>query len=407
MKILHTADWHLGKRLDGHARLPEQVEVLEEICTIAEREEVDAVLIAGDIFDHFNPSTEAIELLYKTLHRLCNGGKRLVFVIAGNHDSPERIEAPDPLARYNGIVMVGYPHTVVPPFELGSGMKLSKSAPGVAEFRLPDIDYPLRIFHTSYANEVRLKTYLGAEDEEAALRKVLKEKWEEQVRAFGDDQGVNILLAHLLFMRRGKEVPEEPEDERPILHIGGASAIFSEDIPASIQYTALGHLHRKQTVDDRQGPVMYSGSPLSYSFAEANQDKYVLLIEVEPGGEAQCTPLQLHSGKRLLRKRFESVPAAIQWLRQHPDTWVELTMVSEGYLTAQERKSLEAAHDGITVIIPEVLETEARRQEEQSIRLTSDRETLFVQYFTHRHGQAPNEELLSLFREITQNKPAL
>jgi exonuclease SbcD len=86
MKILHTADWHLGKWLDNYPRLPEQKEILEEICEIAEHELVDVVLIAGDLFDTFNPSAEAQELFYKTLRRLGNNGKRAVVAIAGNHD---------------------------------------------------------------------------------------------------------------------------------------------------------------------------------------------------------------------------------------------------------------------------------------------------------------------------------
>ena len=88
MKILHTADWHLGKRLNEFSRIEEQREVLEEICRIAEEQQVDAVLVAGDLYDTFNPPNEAIELFYKSLHRLAAGGKRAVIGIAGNHDSP-------------------------------------------------------------------------------------------------------------------------------------------------------------------------------------------------------------------------------------------------------------------------------------------------------------------------------
>ena len=99
MKILHTADWHLGKRLERFERLPEQEVVLEEICEIADRENVDVVLVAGDLYDSFNPTIEATELFYKILRRLTQDGKRPVVAIAGKHDSPTRIEAPNPLAR--------------------------------------------------------------------------------------------------------------------------------------------------------------------------------------------------------------------------------------------------------------------------------------------------------------------
>ena len=80
MKILHTADWHLGKRLDHVSRLEEQKEVLEEICQIADREEVDAILIAGDLFDQINPSIESLELFYRTLKRLAHDGAHLMIL---------------------------------------------------------------------------------------------------------------------------------------------------------------------------------------------------------------------------------------------------------------------------------------------------------------------------------------
>src|SRR5690554_7064984 len=118
MKILHTADWHLGKKLDGISRMKEQIEVLDEIVDIADREAVDMVLIAGDLFDNFTPNTEAVELFYKTLKRLSNNGKRPVVAISGNHDAPNFIDAPDPLARECGIILIGHPNAAITPFEL-------------------------------------------------------------------------------------------------------------------------------------------------------------------------------------------------------------------------------------------------------------------------------------------------
>ncbi|MDD4757264.1 MAG: exonuclease subunit SbcD, partial [Prolixibacteraceae bacterium] len=150
MKLLHTSDWHLGKRLDDFSRMEEQQAVLQEICEIAEREQVDAVLVAGDLFDTFNPPTEAVDLFYKTLKRLTADGKRPVIAIAGNHDSPDRIEAPDPLARECGIIFAGYPNSVVSPFELDSGLRVLQSDEGFLELELPEVSVPLRILHTSY-----------------------------------------------------------------------------------------------------------------------------------------------------------------------------------------------------------------------------------------------------------------
>ena len=113
MKILHTADWHLGKRLDRFSRIDEQRAVMEEIVQIANDQKVDMVIVAGDLFDNFTPNTDAVELFYKTLKQLSYEGKRPVVAISGNHDSPKLIDAPDPLARECGIFLIGYPNAIL------------------------------------------------------------------------------------------------------------------------------------------------------------------------------------------------------------------------------------------------------------------------------------------------------
>ena len=401
MKLLHTSDWHLGKRLEDFSRIEEQQAVLQEICEIADREQVDAVIVAGDLFDTFNPPTEAVDLFYKTLKRLANNGKRPVIAIAGNHDSPDRIEAPDPLARECGIIFAGYPNSVIPPFELESGLKVIRSEEGFLELQLPGTNTPLRLLLTPYANEFRLKTYLGHENSEEELRSILQEKWQELATKYCDKNGVNVLVTHLFLMKKGEEMPEEPADEKPILHVGGAQVIYSANIPNQIQYTAIGHLHRMNRVDSVPCPAYYSGSPLSYSFAEANQKKYVLLIDLEPGKEAKVRELELTKGKKLLRKRAEGMDEALQWLSENPDCLAELTMVTDTFLTAQERKSLGNAHKGIVTIIPEVKNVaDFQAGNKKSIDLTKNMEELFRDYFRHKKRQEPNEEIMKLFTEI-------
>lgn len=401
MKLLHTSDWHLGKRLDDFSRMEEQQSVLLEICELAEREQVDAVLVAGDLFDTFNPPTEAVDLFYKSLKRLSNNGRRPVIAIAGNHDSPDRIESPDPLARECGIIFAGYPNSNVAPFELESGLKVLKSSEGFLELRLPESEIPLRLLLTPYANEYRLKTCLGLENSEEELRTVLQQKWQQLADQFCDENGVNVLVSHLFVVKKGEELPEEPVDEKPILHVGGAQAIFTENIPGQVQYTALGHLHRMHRVDSNPCPVYYSGSPLSYSFSEANQKKYVLLVDVEPAGTAAVREVELTLGKKLWRKRAEGLEDALQWLVENQDCLVELTLVTDTFLTALERRQLSAAHSGIVAIIPEVIHAEDLvGTNQKKIDLTRSMEELFCDYFKHEKGQEPNKELMNLFTEI-------
>ncbi|MCA1760570.1 MAG: exonuclease SbcCD subunit D, partial [Bacteroidales bacterium] len=354
IKLLHTSDWHLGKRLDDFSRMEEQQAVLQEICEIAERDNADAVLVTGDLFDTFNPPTEAVDLFYKTLKRLTNNGSRPVIAIAGNHDSPDRIEAPEPLARECGIIFTGYPNSHVSPFELESGLTVLQSDEGFLELQLPGDKIPLRILLTPYANEYRLRMYLGMENSEDELRTVLQKKWQTLAEKYCDDKGVNILVTHLFMVKKGDKLPEEPEEEKPILHVGGAQVIYTENIPKQIQFTALGHLHRMHSVGSEPCPVYYSGSPLSYSFAEANQKKYVLLIDVEAGQTANVREIELTRGKKLLRKRAEGMEEALQWLTENQHALVELTLVTDTFMTAMERRQINAIHPGIVSIIPEV-----------------------------------------------------
>lgn len=401
MKLLHTSDWHLGKRLENLLRLDEQKEVLNEICVIAETEQVDAVIISGDLFDTYNPSADAVDLFYKTLKRLANSGKRAVIAIAGNHDSPDRIAAPDPLARECGILFAGYPNVLIPPFELDAGLMVTQSEEGFVELLLPGCPDPLRILLTPYANEFRLKAYLGHEDSEEELRKLLNDKWSSIAQKYCDNKGVNILISHLFFARKGAALPEEPEDEKPILHVGGAQVIYSENVPPQIQYVALGHLHRKQTIDTSPCPVIYSGSPLSYSFAEADQKKYVVLIDAEPGKVPSITNHELSRAKRLLRKRAEGIDEALAWLHDHQSALIELTMVTETYLTAEERKLLHQVHDGIITIIPDIVKPDGAQENfRMKIDLTKGMEELFTDYFRHEKGQEPNQQILNLFKEV-------
>jgi len=400
MKILHTSDWHLGKYLDDFSRHNEQIEVLHEICEIANSVNVDAVIIAGDLFDTYNPPTESIELFYKTLKKLSNNGKRAIVAIAGNHDSPDRIETPDPLARECGIIFIGYPNTKVAEFELDSGLKVVKSEEGFIEIKLPNVAEMLRIIHTSYANEFRLKTFLGCNDKEEQLRKVLENKWKQIADKYCDNKGVNILLSHLFFIKENGIKPEEPENEKPILHVGGAQEIFSSNIPEQMQYVALGHLHRKQIVDNEPCPIIYSGSPLSYSFAEPEQNKYVISVQINCGQKAIIKEIALTKGKKLLRHKAESIADAIEWLKSNQESLVELTIVSNTYLSAKDRKQLVNTHNGIINIIPEIKNKEILNYNNAQIDISKNIDELFKEYFIHEKGQEPNENIMNLLKEV-------
>lgn len=403
MKILHTADWHLGKKLFDKSRAQEQKDVLEEIISIADTEQVDLIVVAGDLFDTFTPSAEAEDLLYSTLKTLSDGGRRPVIAIAGNHDNPDRIEAQDHFARECGIVFTGYPTTIVNPFQLSCNARVIRTAPGFVELQLPEHAAPVRILLTPYANETRMRRFLGIEQADDELRQHLHAHWQQLADQYMDEQGVNLLVAHLFFMKRGGEQPEEPEEERSILQVGGASMIYTDLIPAQVQYAALGHLHRYQSLGGGPCPVIYSSSPLAYSFAEADQQKYVIIIDAAPGMPVSYKPVPITKGRRLLRKRFTQLADAIDWLTANPDCFPEVTLQTETYLTSEERQQLARSHDRLVAIIPDIRPEAGEPLTEPAspgIDLTQSMTDLFIGYFkTQKKNQVPNDRLLDLFKE--------
>jgi DNA repair protein SbcD/Mre11 len=394
--------------------------VLAEIVALTAREDPDLVLVAGDLFDTFNPGSDAQELLYRTLRDLgevghdgVRGGtpRRAVVAIAGNHDSPDRVIAPEVLARTHGIVLSGYPGDEVVPFSAGA-VTVRPLEGGLFELHLdrPGLrDVPIRILAVPYANEVRLRRALalgeeGRGDADEELQAVLAAGWRELAARYLAGEGVNLMVAHLMFAVDPASPEEEPDGERPIAHIGGAPAVSTAIVPEAFQYVACGHLHRRHSLS---GPVAlhYSGSPLGYSFAEAGQEKSVTIVEVEPRGSLGAEPTLeervLTAGRPLLRYHADSVEDALVWLGAHPEALVELTISLPDYLSGGDRRRLHDAHDGIVTIVP--LAPGDRREDGTggaAIDPTGDIRDLFSRYFTFRTGAPPDEALTTLFEEV-------
>lgn len=405
LKILHTADWHLGKRLQEFSRLEEQKEVLEEIIRIADEKAVDLVLLAGDIFDAFNPSHEAVELLYKTLRRLSKNGQRPIIAISGNHDSTQFVAAADPLARELGILLYSKFDQTFTTGKLDSGVEIIHSTSGFVELKLPQHNFPIRIILAPYANELLLKTYLGEGDREAELRKILEEKWSDLAGEFCDKKGVNLFVGHFFFVKEGTKPMAEPESERPILHVGGTQPIFTNNLPEGLQYAALGHLHRFQVMDERPCPVVYSSSPLAYSFSEADQPKYVVIINALPDEPVDYHPIQLSRGRPLCRQTFDNLAKTLDWLESNPYCFVEITYITEDAIDAPTRRAIMKAHDGIISLIPKLTNSsEEGTGGLQAEDLSQDMVTLFTRYYQSTNGISPNEEILTLFKEVLSQK---
>lgn len=400
MKILHTSDWHLGKKLNQWSRLEEQREILSEILQICRDEDPELIILSGDLYDSWNPPHEAIELLYRTLSRMSDGGRRIILALAGNHDAPEHVEAPDALARESGIFFLGYPGSRPADMEFESGVKVLFPEAGIV--LIEGLSQTLRVICTPYASETRMRQYLDVENREEALRKILTERWKTLGEKYFDDQGINIMAAHLFMGNRSDLLSEEePEGEKSILHPGGLEQIYCDALPSGCQYMALGHLHRGFPVSTDPVTAVYSGSPGAYSLSENHKEKSIVLVDLIPGKKARYSFRRLESPWPLYRKTFESCDDALAWLSEHGRGYVEITMRTEAYLTGTEKQKILKSHPRILSIIPELLNPQETGQEERKSFAGKSVQAIFKDYYRYsRQNSDPSGELLNLLDEI-------
>lgn len=403
MRILHTSDLHIGKKLYSSDRIEEQKAFLQELSKVCEKEQIDIVLIAGDLFDTFNPSTASMKLLYDSLCDISKGGTRPVVAIAGNHDSADRIDMPDSFSQRNGIFFIGNYGSHQEPIRLNADISLEKSAPNYMQFRFSKYDYPLQLLVTPFVNEQRLREKFSIENEERELRDWLQDIWHETISFQERENGIKVLMSHLFVLENENDERTEPEDENAI-NIGGASAIYSENIPEEIQYTALGHLHRCQKVGKRE--IWYSGSPLAYSFSEDEQDKYFLIVDIEPNEKPIVRKRKIESGMPIKNLLAYNVEEALRVLKANQNNWVQLRFVNNKALSYEETTMLHSAHNHLLQIIPEIQSTNERNEQRSRILEVQDNPLeLFKEFYKHtRAGQEPDDILIELFQEVINYK---
>ena len=169
----------------------------------------------------------------------------------------------------------------------------------------------------------------------------------------------------------------------------------------------MGHLHRYQTVSKSPGPVVYSSSPLAYSFSEADQEKNVVLIQAKPNEPVQYRPIPLKQGRPLYKVSFDNLPDTLTWLESHPSCFVEITFLTDESIDANTRKAILKAHDGIVNLIPQLRHTPGQAQDElRAEDLSRDMESLFRLFYTSEKGQEPNGQLMDLFKEVLSKSSA-
>jgi exonuclease SbcD len=328
MRFLHTADWHVGKTLKGRSRLAEQEQVLREIVTIARAHEVDAVLVAGDLYDTAAPTADAQKLVNRTLLGLAKDGVEVI-AIAGNHDHAATIDAYRGFAKAAGITLVGTVRTAA------NGGLVEFTARSTGERATLAV---LPFLSTRYA--VRAAELLAGTPAQhtSAYDQQLRDILGKLTAGFRDD-AVNLVMAHLTVL-----------DGR----MGGgeraAQSIFEYAVPAGIfpvdaHYVALGHLHRRQTVA-ASCPVHYSGAPLAVDFGEQENTPVVCVVDAAPGTPAAVTDVPIQAGRRL--RTLRGTVAELSVLGE---------MVGDDFLRVWVREPARAGlREEVTALLPNALE---------------------------------------------------
>lgn len=296
MRLLHTSDWHVGKAIRGRSRAAEHQAVMAEIAGVAERESVDLVIVAGDLFDTATPTPEAERIVYRALLDLAAGGRPVV-VVSGNHDSAQRLAAVAPLSQASGITVA----TAIRPPGDGGVLEIEVGSE-VAQLAL--LPFPSQ----RYVVTADLLLSGDAADAHAEYADRIVRIVRSLTGTFRSDT-VNLVAAHLMVMGGAMGGGER-----------GAHTVFDYWVPATAfsgatQYVALGHLHRAQQLAG-PAPLHYCGSPLQLDFGETANDPQVNLVDVRPGLPAEVRAVPLAAGRRLrtIRGTLVDVLAAVESL---------------------------------------------------------------------------------------------
>ncbi len=389
MKILHTSDWHLGAKTDRRSRLNEQKKVLGEIVSVCDREGVDIVLIAGDIYDQSVPTSEAEDLFFDTLEKLTDGDERVVIVCAGNHDDPKRIMANRYFAKKHNIVLAGDLHPMCESLR-SSRAKITSSQNGTVRV---DIEYRDKTETAMfgllpYPTEYRIdEKVTGAEYSEKVG------EWAKIVCSDFDKNTFCCLVSH--FTAVGADY-EEAGNVRKI-SINESGVVNLSDLP-SADYYALGHIHSAQKIGSK---AYYCGAPMKLSYIQKSNS--VNLLDVENGKLKSVKQVELMTPVKMARVCADGIEDVSKELQYYStEDLVELTIVQDKPLTSAEIKGIKERYPCVQQI--KLLLTNMVKDNEVYInnRDKLKPRELFQHFYKSKKGVSPSEKIVNLFIELME-----
>ena len=383
MKIMHTADWHLGDKSENINRIEEQKKILDEIISIADKEEVDIVVVCGDIYNVANPSSEAEELFFSGVERLSNHGNRVVFIISGNHDDPDRLQAARGLANTHNIVLAGELDLTGKHYKENADVKIIEN--GYGYVKIVKGNEKVVIAFLPYANNVRMN---DSKSELTYAEKVVE--WTKEGTSHFESDSFNMMAMHLFIAGskiKGKEIT-----------VGGMLAVPPEILP-KCDYVALGHMHTNQKICDN---VYYSGSTIRRHVINTTPSLNILHIDNNKLQDVKV--VHLKSPVKFVRvESFDIEDAKTKLANFEENDIVELVFKTNEPLSSIALKELKKEFKCIRNIAFELTSKNITNNDNKKLRELSGEE-LFIRFYQKMRGCEPRKELVDYFIECGGDK---
>lgn len=374
MKLFHTADWHLGKLVQGVYMTEDQHYILQQFMQAIDEEKPDVILVAGDLYDRSLPPVEAVNLLNDVLAEIVLEKKIPVLAIAGNHDSAGRLNFGSRLMRESGLHI--------------AGQFTKDHTPIVVSDEFGDVHFHL----VPFAEPAAVRTILGDEtiqSHQDAMQKII-----EQIKNSMDQTKRNVLIGHAFVTKYGKEEANTSDSERP-LSIGGSECVDAA-LFEPFDYTALGHLHKAHFVLNET--IRYAGSPLKYSLSEHLHEKGFLIVEMDDTGK-----VTVEKRKLVPRRDLRVVEGMMNELLKRPP--------SEDYVFVRllDDTPVSSPMERIRTVFPNAMHIERKAahvdlpNEIQAIETEKVEDLdLFRSFYEEMVGEQPDPQTEHLFTEMLQ-----
>lgn len=376
MKILHTGDWHLGKLVHGIHMTEDQRYLLKQLVELIKKENINVLIIAGDVYDRSIPPTEAIELLDDVLSEIIMGLDVKVIMIAGNHDSADRLDFGSKILKDKGLYISGKLLDQVEPIVLEDDY-------GVVNF------YPIPFSEPALVRGLYKDNTCKTHD--LAIEKVMN-----SFKGTMDETQRNICISHAFVM--GTETLETSDSERP-LAIGGSEYVNVNHYEG-FDYVALGHLHRPQKV--KHDSIRYAGSLLKYSFSEAMQKKSVTIVDLKQKGDISIEQRRLEPIRdlRVIKGTLEDLMKEEVYSLRNQEDYICAVLTDRGKLF-EPMKQLRAIYPNVLLLEKQRFINGDNEVDEMLIDIkTKKPEEQFASFYKHVLGEEIPDDEMEIFGRV-------